>query len=488
MVAKIRKYFQDMSIRSKIQCYIMAFLITLMATLWIIQVLFFNPIYKIVKREEATEIAYLAKDVINGNQPAGRLVEEIADKEMCIVVFDGSLRQIQSLDGPMDCILHKMSYEEQVEIINNLTDTNNRFLEFAREDATYRMITGSGSRDFRLFNDENRIETFIYVSKIKDNLGEEYTIMVNAQAIPINSVINTMQTGLAIVSMFAITFAFMMLIFVSRIVSAPIEEINEKAKLFATGRYDVDFNAKGYKEINQLSNTMNYAAKELSNIESLRHEFISNVSHDLRTPLTMISGYAEVMRDIPGENSPENAQVIIDEANRLNNLVSDILNISKIQSGAVKPDLRRYGFTKSVQQLIKNVSELVKGEKFVISFEYDRFINITADENMLNRCIHNLISNAINYSGDSRQITVKQTVKDNVLKLEVIDKGLGIPAQILPYIWDRYYKNNDGGAKNIKSTGLGLSIVKTFVEAHGGSCGVESTEGHGSNFWFTINL
>jgi len=488
MVDRIKTYFRDMTIRGKIQGYILAFLMILMATLWVIQVVFFNTIYKLVKRQEATEVAQLAAQVINGQQRIERLVEEVAEKEVCIVVFNSEMQQIQSLDGPRECIIHKMSHQEKVDIINGLKNTNNRFLEYTQEDVTYRLVTHAGSRDFRLFNDEDDVETFVYVNKIVSDDGEEYSILVNAQAIPFNSVISTSRMVLAIVTMFAFVFAFLLLIFISRIISDPIEQINKKAKILAQGKYDVDFDAKGYKEINELSETMAFTAKELSNLEKLRREFVANVSHDLRTPLTMISGYAEVMRDIPGENTSENAQVIINETKRLSEMVSDVLSISKIQSGAIKPNLESYNLTENIRSITKNLSDMLKGMDFKVEFNSDRDVFVTADRTMIDRSFYNLLANAVNYSGDRKEIIVNQIVKRNFVRIEVIDFGRGISEHTLPYIWERYYKDDKNSMYGIKSSGLGLSIVKTFIEAHNGTCGVKSKVGEGSTFWFEIGI
>ena len=488
MIYRIKKYFDNMTIRGKIQSYILAFLMSLMAVLWVIQVVFFNSIYKLVKRQEATEVAQMMVQVINGEQRIEKLVEEVAEKEVCIVVFNSEMQQVQSLDGPRECIIHKMSYQEKLDIVNGLKGTNNRFLEYTQEDVTYRLVTHSGSRDFRLFSDEEDVETFVYVNKVVADNGEEYSIMVNAQAIPFNSVISTSRMVLAIITMFAFVFAFLLLIFISRIISDPIEQINKKAKILARGQFDIDFDAKGYREINELSQTMTLTAKELSNLEKLRREFIANVSHDLRTPLTMISGYAEVMRDIPGENTAENAQVIINETHRLSDMVSDVLSISKIQSGVIKPHIEDYDITQNLRQISKNMSDMLKAEGFKIIFNSDMDITVQADQTMINRSFYNLLANAVNYSGDSREIIVNQIIKKNYVRIEVVDFGRGISEHILPYIWERYYKDTNNHIEGIKSSGLGLSIVKTFVEAHGGSCGVTSKVGKGSTFWFEINL
>jgi len=483
---RLKDYYHDMSIRGRIHLYIMAFIMFLMAILWVIQVVFFNAIYKLVKRNEATEVAQLVAQVINGEKRVEMLVEDVAAKEVCIVVFNSKMQQVQSLDGPRECIIHKMSHQEKIDIVNGVKDTNNRFLEYTQEDVTYRLVTGAGSRDFRFFSNDEKVETFVYVNKIVANDGEEYSILVNAQAVPINSIIDTSRMVLAIVTMFTFVFAFMLLIFVARTISDPIELINKKAKILAKGQYDVEFDIKGYKEINELSETMDSTAKELSNLENLRREFIANVSHDLRTPLTMISGYAEVMRDIPGENNSENAQVIINETKRLNNMVGDILSLSKIQSGAIKPNIQSYNITEQIEQIVKNMSEMLKSDGFKFTFNKERYITIEADQIMINRSFYNLLANAVNYSEDKKDITITQTVTDKTVKIEVTDSGKGISEHMQPYIWERYYKGTSSSKKSIASSGLGLSIVKTFVEAHGGVCGVKSKEGTGSTFWFEI--
>ena len=486
MINRINNYFRDMTIRGKIQAYILAFLMALMAALWVIQVVFFNSLYKIVKRGETTEIAQLTAQVINGEQRIERLVEEVAEKEVCIVVLDGDMQQIQSIDGPKDCIIHKMTYQEKVDIIKQLKNRNNLFLEYTREDVTYRLVTHSGSKDFRLFSDEYDIETFVYANRITANDGEEYSILINAQAIPIDSVIDTSRMVLAIVTMFAFVFAFLLLIFISKIISDPIEQINKKAKILAQGQYDVKFDAKGYKEINELSATMDFTAKELSNLEKLRREFVANVSHDLRTPLTMISGYAEVMRDIPGENTAENAQVIINETKRLSEMVSDVLSISKIQSGVIKPNMENYNLTESLRSITRNAADMLKGEGFKVVFNSDKDVIVCADKTMIDRSFYNLLTNAVNYSGERKEIIVNQIVKRNYIRIEVTDFGSGIDKHILPYIWERYYKGSKNNVNSVKSSGLGLSIVKTFVEANGGSCGVKSKVNEGSTFWFEL--
>ncbi len=481
--------FKNISIKYKINIYIMAFLAVLLVVLWIWQVVFFNAMYKQVKKSEAKDVAELTSQVISGEVSIETLIEEVARKEVCIVVLDNNLKQIQSLDGPRECVIHKMSYNEQADIARNILNVEDtkRFLEYEQNDATYRLVTKSYSSEFRVFREKNTLQTLVYVNQVPDGEGGYHVILVNAQAVPMDSVVNTMRTVLTYVTIVTIILATFLNLIIARIISKPILQINEKAKVLAQGNYDIDFEAQGYREINELSKTMTNTAHELSNLERLRQEFIANVSHDLRTPLTMIGGYAEVMRDIPGENSAENAQVIIDETKRLSNMVNDILNISKVQSGATKLNFDRYNVTESIRQIIQNVTGMIKNEGYIIEFNYDSEIEITADQTMINQCFYNLLANALGHT-KNKKVVVNQKTEENKYIIEVTDFGEGIRKETLKHIWERYYKDSSAKNKNVKGTGLGLSIVKTFVEAHKGECGVESKEGEGSTFWFSINM
>lgn len=485
-----RYSLKNLSIKYKINIYIMAFLALLLVTLWVFQVVFFNAMYKQAKKSEAQDIAQTTVRVINGEIPIEQLVEEVAEKEVCIIVLNNDMEQIQSLDGPKDCVIHKMPYNEKVDIAKNIIrvrDTK-RFLEYEQEDATYRLVTNSYSSEFRLFREKNTLETLVYVNQVPDGNGGNYVILVNAEAAPMDSVINTSRTVLSYVTIVTIILATVLNFIIAKSISRPILQINEKAKMLASGDYDTEFKAEGYREIYELSQTMANTAEELSKLEKLRQEFIANVSHDLRTPLTMIGGYAEVMRDIPGENSAENAQVIIDETKRLSNMVTDVLNIAKIQSGSAKPNKEEYNFTHSIQQIVQNMAELMKGEGYRIVFNFDDAVVVNADRTLIDQCFYNLLSNAVVHSKDNRDIIVTQYTDDKQVRIEVQDFGEGISPQVLPHIWERYYKDTRESGKKVKSSGLGLSIVKTFIDAHDGRCGVVSEKGKGSTFWFSINI
>ena len=223
-------------------------------------------------------------------------------------------------------------------------------------------------------------------------------------------------------------------------------------------------------------------------MEKIRKELIANISHDLRTPLTMISGYSEVMRDIPGENTPENMQVIIDETARLTSLVNDLLNVSKLQSGTQKMDVKKMSLTKAIKDTVKRYDTLINHNGFTIKFESDEEAFILGDETRLLQVVYNLINNAINYTGSDKTVIVKQEITDNVVRISVIDSGEGISEQDLPLIWDRYYKVDKVHKRAMVGTGIGLSIVKNILLLHNSRFGVSSEVGKGSTFWFEFKL
>ena len=275
---------------------------------------------------------------------------------------------------------------------------------------------------------------------------------------------------------------------ISKVISRPIVKINQAAKALAQSNYDIHFEESGYREISELASTLNYAAKELSTVEALRRELIANISHDLRTPLTLITGYSEVMRDIPNEYKPENVQIIIDEAMRLSNIVNDMLDLSKLQSGTQELNCERFSLTSTLGMIVNRFVKLTEAKGYKISYKFEGEAVVYADELRISQVIYNLLSNAINYTGKDKTVKVTQNVAGNRARVEVADTGEGIAEDKLPYIWDRYYKVDKSHKRATVGTGLGLSIVKAVLDMHGATYGVNSTVGQGSVFWFELPL
>lgn len=321
---------------------------------------------------------------------------------------------------------------------------------------------------------------------IYDVDGTSYAIMQASSLTPLSAMVKTLYDQLMWVGVVLGVLVLVLAEVLSRLITKPIINMNLAAKELARGHYDVGFSGKGYREINELGDTLNYAASELSRSDALQKELISNVSHDLRTPLTMIKGYSEVMRDIPGENTPENVQVIIDETERLTDLVNDMLDLSRIQAGMQKPDFEAFSLTETVRATMTRYEKLTEQDGYKISFLAQGDAMVYADRGMILQVVYNLINNAIHYTGKDRCVEVVQTLTENSVRISVRDTGEGIAPDELPMIWDRYYRIDRVHKRAAIGTGLGLSIVKGILEMHRAVYGVESVLGEGSVFWFEL--
>ena len=327
----------------------------------------------------------------------------------------------------------------------------------------------------------------MYVT-VKDTHGGRYLIVQSTELTPVGTVMKTMRHLYLWIGIIMSVVALATAVFISKLITKPIVKMNESAKRLAKGDYDADFTVQGYREIDELADSLNFAAGELAKADHLQKELVANVSHDLRTPLTLIKGYSEVMRDIPGENKAENIQIIIDETARLSDLVSDVLDLSRIQSGMRKPEFQEFSLTDTVKETMQRYERLTKQDGYRIEFSAECDVSVMADRVMILQVIYNLINNAINYNGEDKMVSVEQKVIGDTVCISVSDSGEGIPEDQLNAIWDRYYKVDKVHRRATVGTGLGLSIVKQILELHGAAYGVKSRLGEGSTFWFELKV
>ncbi|MDM8312525.1 Signal transduction histidine kinase [Clostridium cadaveris] len=478
---------REISIKWKIFGYLAAFVAILLVLLWLFQIVFLESFYKSIKSKKIKSYGDLIEKNID-NEDLQSLLDRISNQnDVCIRVMDSKGYDKYSIDAIPNCAIHKMHPSQIYGYYEEAKKNNGSVLEISSKED----IKGNGFNEKFFVGkmpppDMIKEESMIYVKVGKKSDGSEIMIILNSVITPVKTTIETLRVQLIYITIILVVLSLILALFISKKVSRPIIKINDSAKELANGQYDTIFSGKGYREIEELNDTLNYAASELSKVEGLRRELIANISHDLRTPLTMIAGYSEVMRDIPGENTPENVQIIIDETQRLANLVNDILDISKIQSGSHELTIEKFNLTDSIRSVLERYKKLTEQEGYFIKFIEDCEVYVEADEIKLSQVIYNLINNAINYTGDDKLVKVLQKVNGDTVRIEVIDTGKGIPKEDIEYIWDRYYKVDKSHKSATIGTGLGLSIVKTVLDAHDGKYGVTSIENKGSTFWFEI--
>ncbi len=288
------------------------------------------------------------------------------------------------------------------------------------------------------------------------------------------------------VIMFVLSFALSSA--VSGLLTTPIAEMTKKAHQLADGDFNVDFHGKMYgAELIELAESLNFARDELSKTDKMQKELIANVSHDFKTPLTMIKGYASMIKEISGENKQKrekHAQIIVDEADRLASLVNDLLDLSKIRSGIAELNLEEIDVSLFVREILERFDYVKDVQGYTFEIEIENGLYTRADRVKIGQALYNLIGNAVNYTGEDKRVRVSlKRTGENVVRFCVQDTGEGIKPEELAVIWDRYYRASETHKRPVSGTGLGLSIVKVVFERHGFFYGVESELYKGSTFY-----
>ncbi|MDR1068196.1 MAG: HAMP domain-containing histidine kinase, partial [Clostridiales Family XIII bacterium] len=302
------------------------------------------------------------------------------------------------------------------------------------------------------------------------------------------STVEILSVQLFYILIITLILAFIISLYLSNRITTPLSRITESARRLSRGEYGVVFEGAHYSEIIELADTLTYTSMELAKTDTMQKDVIANVSHDLRTPLTMVISYAEMIRDLSGndpEKRTEHLQVIIDEAQRLNSLVSDLLEVSRMQSGDINIEKTEFSLKDAIGTMLQSYAGFVEQEGYKLIFISRGEGVVVADEARIKQVIANLVSNAFKYCGLDRTVEVRMLDKDDCVRCEVSDHGIGIPKRDLRHIWERYYKASTNYQRST-SSGLGLSIVKEILLIHGANFGVESALRKGSTFWFEI--
>jgi signal transduction histidine kinase len=469
-----------MSIRVKIFGYLLLFCSVLISLLWLFQVVLLDAVYKRIKIGEVS----VAMNAIASNLDNDKL-SEIADGiyqtlgvNICILSSDGSVSYTAG-----ELFRQKDSSQQLSRLYLLARENGGEYFEYPFSSVETNMPRPNDGRPFGAPRGVQDIHHCKIVSRAS---GNDTLIILSAMISPVDATVGTLKIELYFITGVMLLFAIGLAVLISRRISKPIVIISKSAKRLAQGRYDVAFDEKGYREIKELAETLNIAARELSAVDELRKELMANISHDLRTPLTLIAGYAEAMRDLPGEATPENAQVIVDEAKRLNRLVSEVLDLSKLQSGAVAINPAPYNLSHSLRGIVERLSEFTKANGYSIILEADEDITVTADERLISQALYNLLTNSINFTGEDKTVTVRQIAAAEAVTIEIADTGKGVSAEEAPYIWDRYYRTGKKHKRAVIGSGIGLSIVKSAMDLHGGEYGVKPATGGGSVFWIKL--
>jgi signal transduction histidine kinase len=320
--------------------------------------------------------------------------------------------------------------------------------------------------------------------------GNDYVALATIPLAPIDEMIGIMNKVLALAAAVLLLLSGILAFFMARNLTRPVNKLTAAAEDIEKGSLDSRVDIRSSDELGALGKTFNKMAERLQRTERLRKEIIENVSHELRTPLSIIKGYAETIRDVTGDNKTKRdgqLDIISQESDRLGVLVDDILDYSQIQSGLMELDVTTFDISEMIRDIIRKY-EVVLGESGMkIIFSGAVAAAVKGDKVRIEQVLQNLLKNAINYSPEGRDIEIKVVDSDSRARVKVSDQGVGIPAEELEFIWDRYYRTKGIKKRKIYGSGLGLSIVKSILEAHSAAYSVESREGSGTTFWFELD-
>ena len=278
--------------------------------------------------------------------------------------------------------------------------------------------------------------------------------------------------------------------FISERVISPLREISNAAKKFAKGRFDVRVPVKGSDEVAELAETFNNMAESLDNYDNMRNTFMSDVSHDLRSPMTSIAGFIDGILDgvIPPEQHSYYLKMVSDEVHRLSRLVSSLLDLSRIQAGDRKFTKSKFDICETARIILLSFEKQIDEKHLDVEFDLqeDRMY-ANADGDAIYQVLYNICHNAVKFSNDGGKLRISvQRLKGKKLLVEVYNEGVGIPADELQFVFERFYKSDKSRGLDKTGSGLGLFISKTIMDAHEEKIWVESEYGKNCCFKFTL--
>ncbi len=472
------------SIRFQTWIYFFLLAVVVLFGLWAFQLLFFKASYRSMKKQE---VERLGESVMNhypgkvGSVEYEDFVRETASHNgLNIIVFHVH----ETYEG---CAASEVEFS--AEYVGGLPDKNLIHSNDVRIiDGWESFYTDVKQHDKVIYSKTSKHNTtyLVYGSRL-DNNGVYLYMTTPMEAL--DSTVAIMNDQLIVATLLCLVVSIVVSFFISDRITKPIAEFSRTAKKLGAGDYSVRFTGNGYTEIDTLAETLNYATDEIGKTEQLRRDFLANVSHDLRTPLTMVKAYAEMIRDISGSDAvkrTQHSQVIIDEADRLTGLVNDILNLSKLQAGTETLAYGAVDMHALVKTIVERFDVYTTRDGYMFDIVSDGNCEVYGDSRKLEQVMYNLVGNALNYTGENRTVRIECKRQEDKVRVSVRDYGKGIEPEELEKVWERYYRANQH-KRTVVGSGLGLSIVKSILSAHGAPYGVSSKVGEGTEFWFELN-
>ncbi len=327
--------------------------------------------------------------------------------------------------------------------------------------------------------------------------GQEPTgyIVVSSSTKPSNGTPNSTLRSMIAAALWIMLAALIAIYFITERVISPLREMSKAAKRMAVGQFDVRVPVRGRDEVAQLAVAFNQMAGDLDNLERMRNSFVANVSHDLRTPMTTIAGFIDGILDgvIPPEQERHYLKVVSDEVRRLSRLVTALLDLSRLQTGDRKLDMQPFDICEMGRQILISFEKKIDDKRLDVEFVCsDERMFVLADRDAIHQILYNICDNAVKFSSEQGKLKMSFTWSESdhsrrrKAVVKIYNEGQGIPAEDIPFIFDRFYKSDKSRSLDKSGVGLGMFISKTIIDAHGETISVTSEYGHDCEFSFTL--
>lgn len=343
-------------------------------------------------------------------------------------------------------------------------------------------------KDAEFFNSDHLIYGLPVISDTSESYGH---IFVCSSSVIMADLIQRITKAIIMSVLWIMMAALIAVYFITEKIVGPLKKISIAARQFASGKFDTRVPVSGSDEVAELATAFNNMAQSLDNYDNMRNTFISNVSHDLRTPMTSISGFVDGILDgvIPPEKQEYYLRIVSSEVKRLSRLVASLLDLSRIQAGERKFNMTSFDICEMARHIIISFDQTLSEKQLEVEFICDDDnMNVIADRDAIYQTLYNLCENAVKFSreGGLFKITIKK-IKGKKLLVSVYNEGQGIPPADLPYVFERFYKSDKSRGLNKSGVGLGLYISKTIIEAHNEHIWVESEFEQNCCFSFTLS-
>ena len=334
---------------------------------------------------------------------------------------------------------------------------------------------------------------FVYAVPVYNNDNAvSGTVFVCAESVMLSELLEVIIKAIVVSILWVLLAALIAVYFITEKIIGPLKEISRAAKQFAKGKFDVRVPVRGNDEVAQLAMAVNNMAESLDNYDTMRNTFMSNVSHDLRSPMTSISGFIDGILDgvIPPEKHEYYLRIVSTEIKRLSRLVASLLDLSRIQAGDRKFTMAPFDICEMSREIIISFEQKINDKNLEVEFETaEESLIVLADRDAIYQIAYNLVDNAVKFSnvGGTLRVGIKKLKNKKVL-VTVYNQGQGIAPADLPYVFERFYKSDKSRGLNKSGVGLGLFISKTIIDAHGETIWVDSDFGKDCCFSFTLAL